>query len=313
MNRSIRSRPRLGFTLIELLVVIAIIAVIMGLLLPAVQKVREAAYRIQCANNLHQIGIAIANYEATTGQLPGSNWVSATLPFLEQDNVGYVYAMYSCPARHNSTDNAIDYTMGSQANSALYAFRMTDITDGTSNTMMLGESYSPVGYTKVYPNGFNYSDSLSNGFYSGNSGRPTVNDTAIDDRTPVATGPTKSMTFYSSNDPSREGYFYDYNYSTQTYAGYIDRAKTKPWYYSAYTYYPSYFSVYATNNTQPPQTVTVDIPTLQTVTQFGFGSRHPGAMNMLMCDASVRRWAYGQPGLGIVIGRNDGQVSDADF
>jgi prepilin-type N-terminal cleavage/methylation domain-containing protein/prepilin-type processing-associated H-X9-DG protein len=166
---SVKKRP--AFTLIELLVVIAIIAILIALLVPAVQKVREAAARTQCVNNLKNMALALHGYHDTTKKFPygptSPTWMRAILPFIEQQTTskssdrmvvyfcpseprvgnpiyGGSYACHTYPgvAGLNSNDFPDRGIFGyfQSANGV----KMVQITDGTSNTIMIGER-PPVG------------------------------------------------------------------------------------------------------------------------------------------------------------------------
>jgi len=183
-----------AFTLVELLVVIAIIGILIAMLLPAVQAVREAAHRTQCQNNLKQLGLSTLNFESARMSFPPgvvdddddlqeamhTGWVFL-LPYLEQTNVASSYDMNSswkstenlalaqisipalnCPSNPNTFEQTGEFVEGTKCD---YAFskgptaglfatspegafgvnqqvKIGAITDGTSNTFLIGEAAS---------------------------------------------------------------------------------------------------------------------------------------------------------------------------
>jgi prepilin-type N-terminal cleavage/methylation domain-containing protein len=230
-------RSRGGFTLIELIVVIAIIAVLIGLLLPAVQKIRESASRLSCQNNLHQMGLALHNYHDAHGSFPsgylcqprpnvnstapGWGWAALLLPNLEQEplyrQINFAVAvedpshlgvrttllkMFVCPSDRMTGVFTINSDTGAAlADAATNSYaachgagpdieeelddfnglfsrnslvRVTDIIDGSSNTIALGERGSFFTRTP-------WAGAVSSGTTRITPGAPTNNQSAVDE------------------------------------------------------------------------------------------------------------------------------------
>jgi prepilin-type N-terminal cleavage/methylation domain-containing protein/prepilin-type processing-associated H-X9-DG protein len=306
------TRPRTGFTLIELLVVIAIIAVLIGLLLPAVQKVREASARASCENNLKQIGIACHNHISVYGALPsggwGWSWVGEAsrppdfnqpggwayqiLPDMEQDNLyklasgtaANYYAMmetpiatFNCPARRTGgpypIGNGTYLNAGGIAATVLARGDYAACSgDSTADELSGGPSSIAQGDDPKY--GWGSTTQFTGVIFQRSLIRPTDITNGLSNTFLIGEKYLNPASYFNGNDPGD---------NESMYVG-MDNDITRT-------------TSEKTNDSAGKLMPNPCRDTWGRQSTFVFGSNHASGINMLMCDGSVQQIAYGVDGV----------------